>query len=423
MFTASRMNGTSIPLHPKAKAAGFSARFVCLTGQPVKGGNSIRLALGQHRKVKRYATGEACPLKDWDADTGRVKPRAKHAAAVNRVLGALEAEVGAIVDALVVNGTLSFESFEQRYRKPKAKADVLAYMAEVVTELEGDGKQGNANTYRNTARVLARFTDGKALPFAELTPSKLEKLERNLREHGCGDASISVYMRTLRAVVGRAMKAGLLHPDAYPFETKMKPGYTMANLKGTSRPRSLSEADMEKLKAFPFDEAPHVAQSVRLFIFSYYARGMNFADIARLKRSDVYDGRIHYHRQKTGGEVRSIPLSDALAGLLTALEVQGGEYVLPILGPEHVTEKQKVLRIQKCLKRMNREMKEAAALVGIHTKLTSYVARHTYATTLKRKGTSDTLISEALGHASTNTTRAYLARFGSDVLDATDALL
>jgi integrase len=150
---------------------------------------------------------------------------------------------------------------------------------------------------------------------------------------------------------------------------------------------------------------------------------MSFTDIARLKHSDIYDGRIHYERQKTGEEVRSIPLSDALAGLLTALEVQGGEYVLPILGPEHVTEKQKVLRIQKCLKRMNREMKEAAALVGIHTKLTSYVARHTYATTLKRKGTSDTLISEALGHASTNTTRAYLARFGSDVLDATDALL
>jgi len=423
MFTASRMNGTSIPLHPKAKAAGFSARFVCLTGQPVKGGNSIRLALGQHRKVKRYATGEACPLKDWDADTGRVKPRAKHAAAVNRVLGALEAEVGAIVDALVVNGTLTFEAFESRYRNPKASGDVLAYMEELAADMESKGKQGNANTYRNAARVVKRFTDEKPLPFADLTPSKLEKLESNLREWGCADASISVYMRTLRAVVSRAIKTGLMHPDAYPFETKLRAGYDMGHLKGTSRPRALAEADMDKLKRFPFDEAPHLAQSVRLFIFSYYARGMNFADIARLKRSDIYNGRIHYDRQKTGGEVRSIPVSDALAGLLTALEVQGGEYVLPIFGPEHVTEKQKVLRIQKCLKRMNREMKEAAALVGITTKLTSYVARHTYATTLKRKGIPVELISEALGHGSTSTTRTYLDRFSSDVLDATDALL
>jgi integrase len=140
-------------------------------------------------------------------------------------------------------------------------------------------------------------------------------------------------------------------------------------------------------------------------------------------RSDIYNGRIHYDRQKTGGEVRSIPVSDALAELLEALEVEGGSYVLPILGPEHVTEKQKVLRIQKCLKRMNREMKEAAALVGITTKLTSYVARHTYATTLKRKGIPVERISEALGHGSTSTTRTYLDRFSSDVLDATDALL
>ena len=411
-------------IYPDAKEKGFNARFILYMGKRLANGtHPVLLQVTKAGRSERYGLGVSCTEEQWDGHAMRVKARAVGAADANRVLNNVAVKVEGILKRLEVFGALTLEAFRKQYRNPNATTDVLAYIAEVVAELEGAGKQGNANTYSNTKRVLALFTNGKALPFAELTPAKLDKLEAYLRGRGCADPSISVYMRTLRAVVGRAMKAGLLHPDAYPFETKLRPGYTMANLKGTSRPRALSEADMDKLKAFPFDEAPHLAQSVRLFIFSYYARGMNFADIARLKRSDIYNGRIHYDRQKTGGEVRSIPLSDALAGLLTALEVQGGEYVLPILGPEHVTEKQKVLRIQKCLKRMNREMKEAAALVGVHTKLTSYVARHTYATTLKRKGTSDTLISEALGHASTNTTRAYLARFGSDVLDATDTLL
>jgi site-specific recombinase XerD len=51
------------------------------------------------------------------------------------------------------------------------------------------------------------------------------------------------------------------------------------------------------------------------------------------------------------------------------------------------------------------------------------MARHTFATTLKRKGVDVAVISELMGHKSVNTTRAYQARFGSDELDATDALL
>jgi integrase len=411
-------------LYPDAFKKGFNARFILFMGKRLANGtHPIMLQVTQAGVSNRYGVGIACTEEQWDGHAMRIKPRVKDASERNRILNGIAVEVVTILKRLEVNGTLNLEVFRAQYRNPKATTNVLDYMAELVAKIEGDGKQGNANAYRNAARVLARFTNGKALLFAELTPSKLEKFERNLRERNCVDSTISVYMRTLRAVAGRAMKAGLLHSDAYPFETKLRPGYTMANLKGSSRPRALSEANMDKLKAFPFDEAPHLAQSVRLFIFSYYARGMSFTDIARLKRADIYDGRIHYERQKTGEEVRSIPLRGMLAEVFTALEVQGGEYALPILGPVHVTEKQRVLRIQKCQKRMNSDLKEAAALVGIPIKLTSYMARHTYATTLKRKGVDVAVVSELMGHKNVNTTRAYQARFGSDELDATDALL
>ncbi|MBS1580815.1 MAG: site-specific integrase [Bacteroidetes bacterium] len=417
------MAGASINLNPKAKAHGFSARFVCLTGKDVKGGkHPIRLQLIHNLKVKRFSTGEACAIDHWDAEAGRMKPRAVGAAQINGVLNALEAQVVGIVDALVVHRSLTLDGFEARYRRPKASEDVLAFMDEVVDEMERAGKVGNAATYRNTARILRRFTGRKPLPFVDLTPAKLEKLEYQLRSEGCTGGGISVYMRTLRAVVGKAMKAGLMHRDQYPFETGTQAGYSLTDLKSERNPRALTEENMDKLKRFPFADHPHLEQAVRLFLFSYYARGMNFADIARLKRSDVYDGRIFYRRSKTK-EPFAIPVSAPLAEILANFDSSDPTYLFPILTGDHATEKQQWYRIQKCLKRMNLELKEAGDIVGITVPLTSYVARHTFATTLKRKGVDVAVISESMGHESINTTRAYLKRFGSEVLDAADTLL
>lgn len=415
MFTASRSNATTIPLHPKAKAAGFSARFVCLTGQPVKGGNSIRLALVQNRKVKRYATGEACPLKDWDADAGRVKPRAKNAAAVNRVLGALETEVGAIVDALVVNGTLSFETFEKRYRKPKANADVVAYMLSVSDQLTADKRIGYAGTFRTAAAALGRLAQGKPLPFSELTATKLEELERLLREEGSTGGGIKAYMRTIRVAVNGAIKDGHMSAAQYPFETSTHHGYSMKRLKSEAKPRALDATDIAKLKAFPFDEAPHLAQSVRFFLFSFYADGMNFQDMARLKRENLRGGRIFYTRQKTGRAI-NIPVDEVLANILATFH-HGGPYLLPILGQEHITEDQQWNRIRKCLKRTNADLKKAAELLGIETKLTTYVARHSCFTTYYREGVPLEHISAMARHSNPAVTQLYLRDLGYDVLD------
>jgi integrase/recombinase XerD len=422
------MAGASIKLHDKAKAQGFSARFVCLTGKEVKGGlHPIRLQLIHNLKVKRFSTGEACSAKQWDADTARMKPGSKGGAQANKVLGELESHVNGIVDALVVNGGLSLESFAARYRKPKAAGDALAFIAEVVASLEKDGKVGNAAAYRSTAYVLSRFTGGKPLPFADVTPAKLEALERNLRNEGCSGGGISVYMRTLRAVVRRAMKDGYMPQDRYPFATGTNMGYSLKGLKSERNPRTLTAEDMDKLKRFPFDEAPHLAESVRLFLFSYYARGMNFADLARLTHANIQNGRIEYRRQKTKRKGRdadfSIKLNDTLAEILATFEGHRGTHLFPILSAEHVTEKQQWTRIKKCLKMVNADLKEAATLVGIATNLTTYVARHTFATTWKRKGASVEMISEAMGHSSVDVTANYLGRFPSEVLDEADAML
>ncbi|MBL8011124.1 MAG: site-specific integrase [Flavobacteriales bacterium] len=410
------MAGASINLHPKAKSQGFSARFVCLTGKTVKGEmHPVRLQLIHNLKVKRFSTGEACTLNEWDADAGRMKPRAKSAAAVNRVLNAMEAQVVSIVDALVVHGTLSLNAFEARYRNPKASADVLAYMEGLALKFTKEGRIGYAGTFRTASAALGRLTTGKPIRFADLTAAKLEELEAMLKEEGGTGGGIAAYMRTIRVAINTAIKEGHMAADQYPFETATHAGYSMKRLKSAATPRALDAADMDKLKRFPFDKAPHLAESVRYFLFSYYADGMNFQDIARLKPENLVGGRIFYARKKTGRPI-NIPLDEVLSGILAAFE-HDGPYLFPILGAKHVTDQQQWDRIRKCLKKVNADLKEAAEVVGIRTNLTTYVARHTSFTTLYRNGVALEHISELARHSSPAVTQLYLRELGCDVLD------
>lgn len=423
-----QMKAASIGLNDDAKAQGFSARFICFAGKNLPGDrHPIMLQVIHNRKVVRYGTKTACTLEQWDSDTARMKPRTKGGAEVNPVLYAMEEKVKKIVNALVVQRSLSLDNFKGRFKNPKSSGQVLAFMEELVADMESKNKAGNAATYRNTARVLRRFTKGRDLPFADLTASTLEAFDQHLRDAGCTGGGISVYMRTLRAVVGKATKKKYMHPDQYPFETKLGSGYAIAQLNSENNPRPLSGTDMDKMKAFPVDEHPHLADAVRLFLFSYYSGGMNFADIARLRPSDMKDGRIVYKRQKTKRKGRDAELSFKVGGevaaIIEAYAGHGGQYLFPILGPGHVTEKQKKGRIDKCLKETNRRLKEVASILGIENNLTTYVARHTFATTLNWKDVPVEVISQRMGHKTTATTQRYLKRLPNKVLDEVDQLL
>jgi len=87
----------------------------------------------------------------------------------------------------------------------------------------------------------------------------------------------------------------------------------------------------------------------------------------------------------------------------------------------HITDQQKYNRKKKVLKQVNKELKDIAALIGLEgLKLTTYVSRHSYATTLKNGNVPTAQISEALGHSTEKTTQTYLKSFDKDVLDEID---
>ena len=136
---------------------------------------------------------------------------------------------------------------------------------------------------------------------------------------------------------------------------------------------------------------------------------------------------IIYTWLKTGKMMQFKLLAPALEILEKYKRVASGEkddFVFPILNKrEHVTPQQISNRINRVLRGVNSALKELAQAARVPVHLTTYVARHTYATVLKQSGISTGVISEALGHKGEKITQTYLKSFSNEVIDEANSLL
>lgn len=154
-----------------------------------------------------------------------------------------------------------------------------------------------------------------------------------------------------------------------------------------------------------------------IFVFSYFCGGINFTDMANLTTENLVDGRLNYIRQKTGKKI-NLPLQEIALKIIARYADNDRGYLFPILDKrEHKTPQQKHNRIHKMIGKVNLNLREIATLAGVSAYLTTYVARHSFATILKRSGVNIGIISESLGHSDLTTTQIYLDSFENSQID------
>jgi site-specific recombinase XerD len=98
-------------------------------------------------------------------------------------------------------------------------------------------------------------------------------------------------------------------------------------------------------------------------------------------------------------------------------------YVFTILNDSISDTAKQYTRIKTATRLVNRVLKEIGKTLEIETPLTTYVARHTFASVLKSQGTSSAIIKEMMGHTKEETTEIYLKGFENKVLDDASELL
>ena len=220
-------------------------------------------------------------------------------------------------------------------------------------------------------------------------------------------------MRSIRSVFNAAIKRGRIKEDIYPFKS-----YKVSKLKGKGAKKALKLDDIQKIAKLDLSKHPTLADTRNYFIFSFYTRGMNFADMATLKWSDVSDDRIYYTRSKTkrNFQIKILPPVQEILNYYKGKRNQT-DYVFPILLEKDMTFSHLENRKRKILKRYNKRLKEIASLCDIDKPLSSYVARHSYANSLKQKGISTDIISESMGHQNLAITQAYLKELDNSLID------
>jgi len=286
--------------------------------------------------------------------------------------------------------------------------NLFNFTVTLANELISSGRNGTAHSYLSSARKLAHFTSDK-ITFDELTPALLKSYEQHLMAEGRKRNSISLYMRMLRSICNQASDRGLttipagLFSDVFTGTDSSEKRAVSANVI-----KRVSEADLS-------EASPGIVFCRDMFLLSFFLRGIPFVDLVHLRKSDIRKGVLRYRRSKTDRPL-TVPLEPCA---LTIIRKYGdmvekkSPYLLPII---KCSGKDDYVQYQSALRLYNKNLGRLSTFLGLKEKLTSYVARHSWATTAYHNGISVSIISESLGHSSEKVTYTYLASFGNTAL-------
>ncbi|WP_159522795.1 site-specific integrase [Sunxiuqinia indica] len=264
-------------------------------------------------------------------------------------------------------------------------------------------KPKTAETYQYTLDKINLFSEG--VMFNEVDYGWLKEFERFLST-GSGINARSIHLRNIRAVFNDAIKYRLVSQNIYPFrEFKIKSEKTAK--------RSLTVEELNLIRFFPVE--PHQEKYRDFFMLVFYLIGINVIDLVNLK--EIKNGRINYKREKTGKQYDIKVLPEAMELIE---KYKGSDFLLfPMDGYSDYRDFRH---------RLNENLKEIGFLerkgpggkkirTPFFTNLSTYWARHSWATIASKNGVPKDVISAALGHEIGSKTTSIYIDYDQDLVD------
>lgn len=301
--------------------------------------------------------------------------------------------------------TYTTEDVVREFQLTGDRHGFIAFGRKQALLLQQLGKRQKAERYTYTLNSFCRFRNGKDLLIARLDSNVMIAYENYLKGNDLCINSTSFYMRNLRAIYNDAIEKGMIE-DGNPF----KRVYT--GIDKTVK-RAISLHTLRNIKQLDLTSCPPLDLVRDLFMFSVYTRGMSFVDMAYLRKKDLHGGVLTYHRQKTGHLLR-VKWEVMMQRIVDKYDTGSSPYLLPII-KNSVDDPRR--QYKSALRLMNKKLKEIGKMVGLVRPLTTYVARHAWASIAKEQHVPVSVISEAMGHNSENTTRIYLASLDTSEID------
>ena len=289
--------------------------------------------------------------------------------------------------------------------KPAGKYILLDFIDTQISWKKSMKKDGIAAAYRSTRSSLAKYIGSKQVKMSQVTQRFVICYKDFLSGNGVSENTQAYYLRNFRTFYNLAVKDGFVPKCTYPFkDICTKPCKTMK--------RALNKEQMLRLTQSDLSSHPELIQSRAIFLFGFYAQGMAFVDIAFLKWKNINGNSISYRRHKSKQTIQ-ITITSQIQAILDEYGVHkesADSYVFPILKPaiNPKTDKNEYEQYRVALERTNRHLKTISEKLRITPPLTTYIARHTWATLAREYGAPIATISTGLGHTKEEMTQVYL---------------
>lgn len=371
-----------------------------------------------HKRVPRQIhTGYKLYPQEWDAENKEIvfppgigDNRRNYLVSLKDALRKDIKRLKSIISRLErADGAYTAEDVVESYLSPTDTHSFISFAHTLVGQLKQIGKQYTA--YETAINSFTRSRKEQDVPLDEVDSDLMMTYEAYLKSKGICPNSSSFYMRNLRAIYNRAVDKELTE-QRNPFK------HVYTGIDKTVK-RAVPLSVIRQIRDLDLNLHPAMDYARNIFMFSFYTRGMSFIDMAFLKKKDLQNGVLSYRRHKTNQQL-FIKWEKPMQELIDKFDTSGTPYLLPIIkNCDNDARKQ----YKSDAHRVNQSLKKIGKMLGLAISLTSYVARHSWASIAKSKNIPIATISEAMGHDSENTTRIYLASLDTTVVDKANSLI
>lgn len=392
-----------------------TVEVVCYKYKPLRNGElPLKIRVTKDRKVRYVSLGVSTKPEHWDFKKNQPKADCPNREQIEKLIANRISEIKAeIVELKAEDKEFTATTLVQSVSKGSKTSTVSNIFLEHIEFLREMKRTGYLLSIRQTYNSMLKFCGSLDIPFSEIECGWLKRYEIWLRKQGMSENTIGIRFRNLRMIYNLAIEKGVVKKELYPFDS-----YKVSKLHEETAKRAITKADIQNVLNYPLDNADFYTKlAVHLFSFSYFMGGINFVDMAMLTSKNIVNNRLIYNRKKTG-KLINLPLIDDARAIIEIYDNNSSNgYLFPILSALHKTEQMKLNRLHKVITEVNKALKQIGEELDLPIKLTTYVARHSFATVLKRAGVSTSIICESLGHSSEKITQIYLDSFENSQID------
>lgn len=370
------------------------------------------LRVTKDRKRKYVSLGISVNPENWDFSKNQPKAECPNREYIELLIANKLKEYSAkIVELKATNQEFTSTTLVEKVCVNRVNRKTVGDLFKAhINSLTSSGRKSYALSIKQLYNSLIEFNGHLDIPFAEMDIVWLRRYEAFLRRKGLAENTIGIRFRTLRSIYNVAIEEDAVSAELYPFK-KLK----VSKLHQETAKRALSKEDIERVLSYKSTNR-YMRFPIDIFAFTYYCGGINFVDIAHLTKANIVDGRLIYKRQKTKKLIK-IPLQPQAVALIEKYSGDDSQYLFPILSDFHKTDIQQANRIHKVISKVNERLKQIGESLNLPIPLTTYVARHSQATVMKRAGVSTAVIREIMGHSSERVTQIYLDSFDNEQVD------